>query len=383
MAKVVLVCQKNGKVRDNFPAESEHLSKRLSPDNIRHVSPVTIVKDGIHIAIFGETSSTRIKKTGVAMGYLHHPGENWFRPGSQIPEGSFALLRADRHFIELITDAVGSRTVWYTHTPEMFIAATSQRAIVYFLQSFEPKEEAFAWMLSGGTLGPGLSWDRRVRFLPPDSSLSFDRFSWNPALDTRLTVFETEHLPKREHDRRMEAVIEDVLKEVRFDSRQWVLPLSGGYDSRLLLLLLKDRFPELKCVTWGREGALFQKWNDARIAQELCDVLDVTHEYFVTEISVEPIEKLFGRFLAAGEGRIDHLEAYLDGFYIWKHLSEKGVKGIIRGDECFGSRSLYSELDFRKFESNFTPKSSFSLRSVAVGKKMGLNSTSKSIGAFI
>ncbi|MBW1695567.1 MAG: hypothetical protein JRH18_00125 [Deltaproteobacteria bacterium] len=349
MAKLVLICYKDDRMRDNFREEAEHLSQRLTPDNIRHVSPLTIVRDGIHIAVFGETTATPIEETGVAMGYLHRPDKNWFRPLANIPEGSFALFRANRRFIELATDVVGSRAVWYAQTPEMFIAATSQRAIVYFLQSFEPNEQAFAWMLSAGTLGPGLSWDRRARFLPPHSRLLLDRFSWSLSLNAPLTIFEAAPLSKREQGRQLEEAIEDVLQEVHFDPGQWVLPLSGGYDSRLLLLRLKDRFPALKCVTWGRQGALSQKWNDARIARDLCRVLDVTHEYFVTEISVEPIEKLFGRFLALGEGRIDHLEAYLDGFYVWKHLSEKGVKGIIRGDECFGSRCLYSELDFRKF----------------------------------
>ncbi|RJQ54029.1 MAG: hypothetical protein C4530_17210 [Desulfobacteraceae bacterium] len=349
MAKLVLISHRDGRIRENFREEAEHLSQRLTPDNIPHAAPAMIVSGGIHIAVFGETAAISLKETGVAMGHLHHPDKSWFRPGEETPEGSFALFKADRRFIELATDIVGSRTIWYAQTPEVFIAATSQRALVYFLQSFEPNEEAFAWMLSGGTLGPGLSWDRRVRFLPPNSRLLLDRFSWSLSLNILPAVFEPEPLSKREHHRVLEKQIEDVLQEVSFDPEKWVLPLSGGYDSRLLLLLLKDRFPAIKCVTWGRDGALSQKWNDAQIAQDLCRMLNVRHDYFVTEISVESIEKVFGRFLTAGEGRIDHLEPYLDGFFVWKHLSEKGVKGIIRGDECFGSRCLYSELDFRKF----------------------------------
>jgi len=132
-------------------------------------------------------------------------------------------------------------------------------------------------------------------------------------------------------------------------SNEWVIPLSGGYDSRMLLLMLHKTHPDAHCVTWGTEESLNNRYSDAYIARKLCETLGVKHDFFPVNISEDSVETLFSRFVANGEGRIDHMLAYLDGFDLWKRLYEQGVRGIVRGDECFGSRILYSELDFRKF----------------------------------
>jgi hypothetical protein len=321
----------------------------LSPDNIPFVSPKIVISDGVCLGIFNPNELLPIKETSVAMGYLFSAADNWHEPGSALPDGSYAMFRASRQKIELATDFMGSRTIWYAQTPDTFIASTSQRAIVYFLESFEPNEEAFAWMLSAGSLGPGLSWDRRIQYLPLNSRLLLDRDLWRVSLHTGETRFSPENLSKEEHREKLKEEIEKVFQNIHFDPTQWVLPLSGGYDSRMLLLMLYRSHPEIRCVTWGSEEALKSKFNDAFIAKKICVGLGVGHHYFITSISNEPVENIFRRFLINGEGRIDHISAYLDGFELWKILSARGVKGIIRGDECFGSRYLISELDFRKF----------------------------------
>ena len=56
-----------------------------------------------------------------------------------IPDGSYALFRSDENKVELITDVVGSRTIWYVRTEDAFIASTSQRAIIFFSSGFSAK----------------------------------------------------------------------------------------------------------------------------------------------------------------------------------------------------------------------------------------------------
>jgi len=73
---------------------------------------------------------------------------------------------------------VASRTIWYVQTDDVFMASTSQRAIVYFLHEFQPDKTAFLWMLSSGTLGPDASWDSRVKRLGPNARLILDRSMW-------------------------------------------------------------------------------------------------------------------------------------------------------------------------------------------------------------
>ncbi|OGP90985.1 MAG: hypothetical protein A2157_17275 [Deltaproteobacteria bacterium RBG_16_47_11] len=102
-------------------------------------------------------------------------------------------------------------------------------------------------------------------------------------------------------------------------------------------------------MTWGQRKALQNRWNDAFLARKLCETLEVPHEYFVTDLSAEPIEKIFRRFLTVGEGRIDHIAAYMDGFGMWRTFSDNGIKGVIRGDECFGSPHFRTESEIRDF----------------------------------
>jgi hypothetical protein len=53
----------------------------------------------------------------------------------------------------------------------------------------------------------------------------------------------------------------------------------------------------------------------------------------------EPLEKIFAKFIYAGESRTDNISAYLDGFRLWKSLFDSGVLGVIRGDEVFGLKT--------------------------------------------
>ncbi|HJW75750.1 MAG TPA: hypothetical protein VJ787_08805, partial [Thermoleophilia bacterium] len=73
--------------------------------------------------------------------------------GSGAPDGSFVIVRDGRRFLELVSDIVGSRTLWYVLTDQAFLASTSQRALVALLGDFALSRVAVAWMLSSGSLG--------------------------------------------------------------------------------------------------------------------------------------------------------------------------------------------------------------------------------------
>jgi hypothetical protein len=127
-------------------------------------------------------------------------------------------------------------------------------------------------------------------------------------------------------------------KSLNLNYSRWVLPLSGGYDSRGILCLLSknSNIQQLQTITWGLESAKSLKGSDAQVAKKVADKLNVPHIYHHTDFAEEPIETVINRFVLLGEGRIDHLAAYIDGFRIWKTLFEDGVKGTVRGDESFG-----------------------------------------------
>ena len=147
-----------------------------------------------------------------------------------------------------------------------------------------------------------------------------------------------------EHKAELGAAILDACADLRVDFSDWVLPLSGGMDSRALLLafLATGRRPD--CVTWGLGSAVMDPANDAAVAKVLAEALGVEHRYYSTDHSDEEVGDVLTRFLVAGEGRTEDFAGYTDGLATWKRLFESGVAGVIRGDEPgWGYRTYHSE----------------------------------------
>src|SRR5690606_23659662 len=134
--------------------------------------------------------------------------------------------------------------------------------------------------------------------------------------------------------------VEDACRRWSFPPRDWILTLSGGIDSRSLLCLLRERGVET--VTWGRSGSRYEPGNDAQVARELAKMLGVRNRFFSIDLRNGAPEMVLERFLAAGEGRVARISGYVDGFEVWRTLSEDGYDGVIRGDEAFGSIAVGS-----------------------------------------
>src|SRR6185436_5492136 len=135
-------------------------------------------RGGLSAALLNPNGAARLQGASIAIGPLLDPRDDWHVPGAALPDGGFALLRADDARVELVADSVGSRTLWYTFTEHELLVSTSQRALVTLLGSFEPNREALPWMLSSGTLGPTASWDSRVHRVQPGERVLLDRASW-------------------------------------------------------------------------------------------------------------------------------------------------------------------------------------------------------------
>ena len=116
----------------------------------------------------------------------------------------------------------------------------------------------------------------------------------------------------------------------------WRLPLSGGKDSRCLLIYLQRAGHRPKCITWGIELSRLSQNSDAHIAARVAEAMGVEHEYFVVDRSAESPTDVLGRYVAASEGLIDNVNAYLDGLDMWRELFESGVAGVIRGEIAEG-----------------------------------------------
>jgi hypothetical protein len=335
VARVVAVVTRDPLRPNRLDACREELNRELTGNNVDPRPPVAVRRAGLSAAVLNAGGATQVRDTSIATGAMLATRSDWHSPGAPLPDGSFALLRADDDHVELAADSTASHTLWYALSNDELVVSSSQRAIVMLLGSFEPNREVLPWMLSAGTLGPGGGWDKRLKRVEPGERLLLDRARWRvqssvepPELDVDVSLSEAAHLD------RLRTAVADACRHWSFDARKWVLTLSGGADSRSLLCLLRERGVET--VTWGLPHAGEQKGNDAQIAREVARALRVPHRFFALEPHEEVADAILERFLAAGEGRVDRISGYTDGFRVWKTLFEDGYDGVIRGDEAFG-----------------------------------------------
>ena len=330
MSKVIYVCARNHSFDSTDEERLEKICSVLQPDNIVSQIDHRVVSNGnVAYAIMNYQPTVIDKKNSLLLGYLYDRRETWDEPLTDFPDGSYALFRNNDDYLEVVTDAVASRTIWYYFDANWFIASSSQRGIFMFLGNFHFDERVIPWLLSTGTLGPEFSWDTRLKRLSVDSSVVLDRNIWS--ISTRQTPvhFVQQDRSDAEHQRILEDAIGktiDSLKGINFE--HWEIPLSGGYDSRAIICFINRtvRISEnLRTITWGLEESIDDTGSDAKVAKDLAYTLGVEHRYYHTDLSEEPIANVIDRFLFCGEGRVDRFSGYTDGMKIWKDLFAAGV----------------------------------------------------------
>ncbi|MCK0715834.1 hypothetical protein ACFO0U_13350 [Chromohalobacter sarecensis] len=353
MSKVLYACSRNSCFNASTKEKLYDVCNHLVPDNIAVPKPhVVRVEDDLAYAVCMDSGALQESGVSLLLGFLYEKNKvSWDKPRTCYPDGNYALFRVDELELEVVSDCVGTRTVWYYHDEEIFVASTSQRAIIMFLGTFEFDERVIPWMLSTGSLGPQLSWDKRIKRLPVDSYLSLDKKSWLASITQTPINFSVVDRKMADHEKLLADSIGQAVESFKkIDFERWVLPLSGGYDSRGILLFIKNTIgapDNLKAITWGLEKSQYEKGNDAYVAKELARSVGIQHKYYHTDVSPEPLEVVFDRFLFCSEGRVDHIAGYMDGMDIWKKLHDEGVHGVIRGDEGFGEYPVSSELNVR------------------------------------
>lgn len=346
MADLMVACTRAGHPPE--PVERlRQVALRLAPPEVPVREPLVLERASVTAVVVNPTDEGVWLHEGgdeaaasgaVCVGGLFGLPGSWWRTGADAPEGTYGLVRWDAHSVELVADVCATRTLWYVRTGHAFYASTSQRALVALLGRFELLPEAVSCFLATGTLGPEVSWDATVRRVPPDGRVVLDRRSW------RVTTHETpaDFTPLKEDDgaqvTRLREAITATCGALNIEHDRWVLALSGGCDSRTLLAFLVENGVRPHCVTWTTRASLRKPLSDASIARLLCRRYHVDHELLFLDDPAD-LETTVTRFVAADEGRNDEIAGYLDGFALWRDLANKGVQGIIRGDESFGPRA--------------------------------------------
>ena len=349
MSGLIVACARPGVELPFSAKDVGTVAARLSPDHIAPRAPLIVEEPGLIVAVVNPIPDLPATTGAVCLGGLVGGAGGWSATGSGRPDGSYAVCRWDAGRLELVSDNLASRTVWYVRDGDLFLASTSQRALVCLLGDLRLDDAAVAWLASSGTLGPDHGWDVRLQRLPAATVLSLDRRAWSLSSCGEPIEHTVEALPDEVHLQRWRDAILATCAELDVSLDTWLLPLSGGLDSRVLLAALIAGGRRPRCVTWGLRRSLADPENDAAVARRVAEHYGVEHDFLATDAHAVPARVLIDRFLVAGEGRTDQIAGYLDGLAIWKRFFEAGVSGVIRGDEPgWGYGTVHSDTYVRR-----------------------------------
>lgn len=339
MADLILECVRE-ECRDgpgldaDADARLSRVAARILPDNIEPRPTQTIGAPDLRAVIVNPSpEGVCVAEGGVMLGVIIGPAGRWWQVGSEPPDGTYALVRYSPQTVELVTDVTASRTLWYALDDKRLIVSTSQRAVVALLGGLNLDREAVTWFLLTGTLGPDAVWDERVKRLPSDSRLTLDRRTWRVELVQRPALFAPQPGSVREHLDRLRDAVGWSCANLGIDTDRWLLPLSGGRDSRAILegLYRSGRTP--RCITWTTRESPGKPLSDAYVARVVARRFHAAHRYFYFDRPAEGLGPAFQRFIELGEGSTDAFAAYVDGCAMWRDLYTEGACGVIRGDE--------------------------------------------------
>lgn len=340
MAQYIFIKNRKESDREATLNRLRNVCQLLTPEKIKDYSEDTIEawpnSQGSFYAIQNSKYVDKVLKDTLVIGLIDNVNEAK-QNISSTSDGSYAVITDDDYDITFFTDQFGSRTLWYYIDSDSIIISTSQRAIVALKQSFTLNQEAITWFLSSGCQGPFISWDKDIQQAQPHLEYKFDTSSWNLVYEQKPDM----ELPKSGSTTWNEylTLYKDTVKSsldhiIKLENEYKVLlPLSGGFDSRLLFGLISNSslLTKIKLINWGvkqDQGMFDDKKAALRIAQYYNK--NILNTYLPKE--VDNIDDILDSFVKACDGRIDHFNAFTDNFKIWEDIVKAEYPFIIRGD---------------------------------------------------
>lgn len=347
MSKLLLVEKRAATEGEDFWNKlTKGLASLFCPENLdKNIPCIAEVSEGkSYLYIFNPVEECIVKEgRNLCIGSLLMPQKGWWQEG-RVPNSPLTIIQNEEKLC-LYADLLGSRTVWYYFDEHQFVASTSQRAIAVYLQSFEFNQQAAVWMLATGCTGPGFAWDSRVTSLGAGGTLKLNKKSWSLKHTQQKVSFESSGDPESLLKQRLADTIKSTIGKANINFDSTILTLSGGYDSRAALFYLQEKVRHT--LSWGLLGSLKDPNTDAAIAQQLAKRFKTEHHFYEADQKELSFDKIFDRFLKAGEGRIDHIQTFTDGMEMWAKTYAEGFRSIVRADEVFGWLPVQNELDAR------------------------------------
>ncbi len=121
MSKILYVCSRNKTFTKDIENKLTKICGELVPDNVRKPPKHKIcVKGHVAYAVTMNSNTLHENDLSLLLGVLYEREDiNWDKPKSRYPDGNYALFRNDQHEIEVVSDAAGSRTLWFYSDDEL------------------------------------------------------------------------------------------------------------------------------------------------------------------------------------------------------------------------------------------------------------------------
>ncbi len=193
--------------------------------------------------------------------------------------GSFAAILNYQQQYYLIVDSIRSYPLLYGFKGERYFIADSAEKLSSFFTGESFDKLAAAEFLSLGYLSGGRSLYNNIKHVEAGSYVIISE------ADSKVIVYHKNIYPKfvDENDKQLilksKALVEQGFKRIlkTCGDRQLVLPLSGGYDSRLLACLCKKfALKNVICYTYGKRNSF-----EVEISRKVAEILG--YEWYFVE----------------------------------------------------------------------------------------------------
>lgn len=237
----------------------------------------------------------------------------WLRKGKESLcglNGRYSLVTWNEKEQELnvATDAFGNRHIYYLHSNGHISLSTNLSILTcspHFNRTLDPQgvveSLCLGHQLENRTLFEG------IKLVPPSSLLVFKRRELRFIENKRFAGSDTRHdLAWKDATEELHFLLQDSLKKRVRNDAEYIIPLSGGLDSRCVTGLSHELGLKYRCYTYGVKGC-----KDIQIAPRVASSVGST-----TEIALNKPDYILRRwgdpFLLDGDLRVPTIGVFID-----------------------------------------------------------------------
>ena len=241
-------------------------------------------------------------------------------------DGQFALVRVNGDETVVASDPFAMQALYIAERDGRTYVSTSSLALAGHLRATPSRHDFLSFLRTGYHFGTQTLWEG-VERLDPGTAVSIGprgserRVYWRPERDERVAGLDLESAVANA----IETAVETYKALLTPASPAWA-DLTGGYDTRLLMLLLREAGLELTANTRGDE-----RGSDRRIARQLAELgnwrlLDLT----VPEDWAADVLRMLPAAVAWADGTLEVLEL---SWVLWAHerLGQECTRLLIGG----------------------------------------------------